>query len=175
LTRLRAEKAFASSPGLAESSEQIDCSSAGEASGEYQSELSRFLIGHQGSSFLPGSSLRALSGRVAHPPERLAFTLIFRALRPTRPANCQRPAHLSRHNPRAPRSRVDMSPTTCCGSRRPREEPIGSRARPDSTARCGRAATCGIDSGRTRRSRFGPSHRDGGNRTPSEELAAIRR
>jgi hypothetical protein len=109
LTRLGAQKVFVSSPGLAESSEQIDFSSAGEASGKYQNELSRFSIRRQGSSFLPRSSLRALSGRVAHPPERLSRSLFFRPGRPTRPANCQRPAHPSRHNPRAPRSRVDMS------------------------------------------------------------------
>jgi hypothetical protein len=99
---------FASSPGRAESSERIDFSSAGEASGEHQNELSRFLIRHQGSSFLPRSSLRALSGRVAHLLERLPRALLFRAVRPTHPANCPRPAHLSRHNPRAPRIRVDM-------------------------------------------------------------------
>jgi hypothetical protein len=55
-------------------------SSAGEASGKYQNELSRFLIRCQGSSFLPRSSLRALSGRVAHPPERLPCPLLFRPL-----------------------------------------------------------------------------------------------
>jgi hypothetical protein len=123
LTRLGAGKVFASSPGLAESSEHISFSSAGEASGEYQNELSDFFIRRQGSSFLPRSSLRALSGRVAHPPERLSCSVLFR---PARPANCLRPPPLSRHNPRAPRSRVNMSPTTCCASRRPREEPIGS-------------------------------------------------
>jgi hypothetical protein len=61
LTRLGAGKLFASSPRLAESLEQIDFSSAGEASGEYQNDLSRFFIRHQGNSFLPRSSLRALS------------------------------------------------------------------------------------------------------------------
>jgi hypothetical protein len=66
-------------------------------------------------------------------------------------------------------------PTTCCGSWRPREEPIGSRARPDSTARCCRAVTYGIDSGGRGEVGFGKSHRDGGNRTLSDELAAIRR
>jgi hypothetical protein len=34
---------------------------------------------------------------------------------------------------------------TCCASRRPRAERIRSRARPDSTERCGRAATSAID------------------------------
>jgi hypothetical protein len=109
LTRLGAGKVFVSSLGLAENSEQIDFSFSGEALGEYQNELSRFLIRHQGSSFLPRSSLRPLSGRVAHPPERLSCSLLFRPVRPTRPANCPRPAHRSRHNPCAPRSRVDVS------------------------------------------------------------------
>jgi hypothetical protein len=36
---------------------------------------------------------------------------------------------------------------TCCGSRRPRAERIRSRARPDSTERCGRAVTSVIDQG----------------------------
>jgi hypothetical protein len=123
-------------------------SSAGEASGEYQNELSHFFIRRQGSSFLPRSSLRALSGRVAHPPERLPRALLFRAVRPTGTANCPRPAL---HKPtqsscaaNPPRCALAM---TCCGWRRPREEPIGSRARLDSTVRCGRAVTYGIDSG----------------------------
>jgi hypothetical protein len=144
---------FASSPGWPRVQRGSTSSSEGEASGEYQNESSRFCIRRQGSSMLPRSSLRALSGRVAHPPERLSCSLLFR---PTRSANCPRPTfHKPTRSSCAANPRRCVPATTCCGSR-PREEPIRSGARPDSTARCGRAATSGIDSGRTRRRRFRP-------------------
>jgi hypothetical protein len=93
-------------------------SSAGEASGEYQNELSRFLIRRQDSSFLPRSSLRALSGRIAHHPLRLPCSLLSRPLRPA-----------------------------CRGGRDRGRGASAIEARPDISTGYGRALTYGIDQG----------------------------
>jgi hypothetical protein len=83
---------------------------------------------------------------IAHRLERLSCSVLVRPVRPTRPANCPRPAL---HN--LPRC---VPATTSCGSR---QEHIHSRARPDSTARCGRVVKYAIDSGPTRRRWLRPS------------------
>jgi hypothetical protein len=103
-------------------------SCAGAAPREYQNELSRFSIRRQGSSFLPSSSLRALSGRVAHPPERLPCSLSFRALRPTRPANSPPPAP---HKP---------TQSSCAAKPRPRVAGRGGRGRSPSAGELVRTA-----------------------------------
>jgi hypothetical protein len=107
----QSREVFASSPSLAESSEYIDSFGRRESRGTLSERLSGSLTIRQGGSFLPRSSLRALSGRIAHRPERLPCSPLFR---PSHRANSprQRP---SQRNSRTVRAGLNADPwTTAC-------------------------------------------------------------
>jgi hypothetical protein len=122
--------------------------------------LSSF-VSRQGRFFIPGSPSRPSNRQLAHHPERCPCSLLFHPLRPVRLVNCQQP------KPRKP-----TRPS--CAAKRPRyvpwtaahERPIchpGSFGQHDSVEQSGnarhRSRSKHGDGG------FGPSHRDGGNRT----------
>ena len=124
-------------------------------------QLLSSVVSSEGSLFSPRSPSRLFSRRVAHHPERSACSFLFRALRPVRLVKCQRPTP---HKPTR----------SSCATKRPRyvpwtaahERPIchpGSFGQHDSVEQSGNARH------RSRSKRgdggFGPSHRDGGNRT----------
>jgi hypothetical protein len=120
----------------------------------------------QGSPFIPRSSLRQLSGRVAHHLERLPGAFLFHVLRPEHPANCLRPTS-------------HKATLSSCAATQFRSVPVdgGSQEVVAVTAAhfspevVRTAQRCGSDNarhrsrGRRRYSGLRPSHRDRASRT----------
>jgi hypothetical protein len=108
--------------------------------------LSGSSISRQGRLFIPRSSLRPLSGRIAHHPKLPPRSISFHSLGPANSAGRHR---ANQGNPPALPSALDAPPWTT--DRSPwRDRGRGAstiRPGPDGTTRCPRAVTYGIDQG----------------------------
>jgi hypothetical protein len=74
--------------------------------------------------FIPGSTSRSLSRRVAHHPECRSRSLVFRALRPVRLVESQRLTLPKTRRPSCSAKRPRCAPWTAARGRRQRRRPV---------------------------------------------------
>jgi hypothetical protein len=136
--------------------------------------LSTF-VSRQGCLFIPRSRSQPLRRRVAHHPERRPCSLLSRALCSVRLVNRRRPKPRKPTRSSCAAKRPRYALWTAAHRRRQRRGPVRrpspSPSGQDHTEgqRMASTAVTGGDGD------LCPSHRDSSNRTPNQELAAIKR